>query len=177
MATHGGRRPVLAQIARETALVIVAAAITAHGLVGQERQPLVVADSVRLRTPPVISPRSGGPGTGVTVSAIHLPAITPVQIGVGAIGTGFEVLHQLMTSPEGEITHTVEVPRWVTRDRSHVFIVFDIYFRPLSMSGPFHVTDRNGLFSRAGRITSRASGCTTLLGVDGEPYALVDCNT
>jgi len=104
---------------------------------------------------------------------MHLPAITPVQIGIGAIGTGFEVLHQLMTSPEGEISHTVQVPRWVTRDRSHVFIVFDIYFRPLSMSDPFHVTDRNGLLSRAGMISRRDPECTTLLGDDDQSYALL----
>ena len=108
----------------------------------------------------------------MTVSAIHLPAITPVQIGIGAIGTGFEVLHQLMTSPEGEITDTVRVPVWVTRDRSHVFIVFDIYFRPISMSGPFHVTDRNGLFSRTGRISRRDSVCTTLVAEDHQVYSL-----
>ncbi len=155
------------------ALVIGASLAPATALHAQERQELVVSDSVRLRTPPTISPTSGGSGTEVTISAIHLPAITPVQIGIGAIGTGFEVLHQLMTNPEGEITYSVQVPRWVTRDRSHVFIVFDIYFRPLSMSGPFHVTDRNGLLTRTGRITRRDPVCTTLLADDGELYSLV----
>jgi hypothetical protein len=153
-------------------LVIAAILAPATELHAQERLELVVSDSIRLRTPPTISPTSGGSGTEVTISAIHLPAITPVQIGIGAIGAGFEVLHQLMTNPEGEITYAVQVPRWVTRDRSHVFIVFDIYFRPLSMSGPFHVTDRNGLLTRTGRITRRDSECTTLLADDGELYAL-----
>ncbi len=162
----------LAQIARLAAAVVITATATTQGLSGQERQELVVSDSVGLRTPPTISPQSGSSGTEVTVSAIHLPAITPVQIGVGAIGTGFEVLDQLMTSPEGEITHTVQVPRWATRDRSHVFIVLDIYFRPLSMSGPFHVTDRNGLVSRAGRVMTRDSQCVTMLGGDDQLYSL-----
>ena len=85
---------------------------------------------------------------------------------------GFEVLDQLMTSREGQITQTVRVPGWASRDRSHVFIVFDIYNRPLSLSGPFHVTDSNGLFTRAGQITRRDSVCTTMLADDGESYSL-----
>ncbi len=163
---------VYARMAGITAFIITPTVLTIPGVHGQERQHLIVSDSVRLRTPSTISPQSGARGTLVTVSAIHLPAITPVQIGIGAIGTGFEVLHQLMTSPEGAITDTVRVPAWVTRDRSHVFIVFDIYFRPISMSGPFHVTDRNGLFSRAGRISRRDSVCTTLVAEDDQVYSL-----
>jgi len=166
-----GRQTVADRTRLIATLIVLVLLTPTHGH-GQDRQALVVSDSVSLRTPPTISPRSGSRGTDVTVSAIHLPAITPVQIGIGAIGTGFEVLEQLMTSPEGEITHTVQVPQWVTMDRSHVFIVFDIYFRPLSMSDPFHVTDRNGLMSRSGRISRRDARCTTLLGDDDQLYAL-----
>ena len=165
-------RRVFAQATRIAALILAAVFLEGWELGAQDRRRLVISDSVRLRTPPTISPRSGSPGTQVTVSAIHLPAITPVQIGIGATGAGFEVLDQMMTSPEGQITHTVRVPGWADRDRSHVFIVFDIYFRPLSLSGPFHVTDRNGLFTRAGRITRRDSVCTTMLADDGESYSL-----
>ncbi len=172
MTTHGRREAVFAQAMAIAAFIIIPVLITSQEVRAQERQRLVVSDSVRLRTPPTISPQSGGSGTEVTVSAINLPAITPVQIGIGAIGTGFEVLHQLMTNPRGEITDTVQVPRWVTTDRSHVFIVFDIYFRPLSMSEPFHVTDRNGLFSRAGRISRQDAACTTLVADDDQLYSL-----
>ncbi len=165
-------RRVFVRATRIAALILAAVFLEGWELGAQDRGQLVISDSVRLRTPPTISLRSGPPGTQVTVSAIHLPAITPVQIGIGATGMGFEVLDQLMTSREGQITHTVRVPGWASRDRSHVFIVFDIYFRPLSLSGPFHVTDRNGLFTRAGRITRRDSVCTTMLADDGESYSL-----
>ena len=84
---------VYARMAGITAFIITPAVLTIPGVHGQERQHLIVSDSVRLRTPSTISPQSGARGTLVTVSAIHLPAITPVQIGIGAIGTGFEVLH------------------------------------------------------------------------------------
>ena len=121
-------------------------------------QPL---DPVHTRAP-VFSPRSGAPGVEVTVETRDLPALTPVYLGMGAARSSFEVLRQLVTSERGEMSAVVEVPDWATADRTHYFVLVDVYFRPLAVSAAFHVTEPDGTLSRRGRITDGAGGCPTL---------------
>ena len=121
-------------------------------------QPL---DPVHTRAP-VFSPGSGAPGTEVTVETRDLPALTPVYLGMGATRSSFEVLSQLVTSELGEMSTVVEVPDWATPDRTHYFVLVDVYFRPLAVSAAFHVTEPDGTLRRRGAIADGEGGCLTL---------------
>ena len=141
-------------------------------LSGQVRSTGELALDTVSRRIEFISPMSGPSGTVVTLETGGLPAITPVRIGIGAARAGFEEIGQLMTTETGELTTTVEVPAWAERDRTHIFIVFDFYFRPLALSAPFHVTGSDGTVLRAGRLTSEGIECPALRTDDGELYTL-----
>lgn len=119
-----------------------------------------------------VSPRSGPPGTVVTLRTTNMPGATPVRIGVGAIRFGFEEVAQTLTSNAGEIEVTVEVPSWARNDLAHFFIVFDFYFVPIALSDAFHVTDQDGIIRREGTITSEGVECPALRGEDGVLYTL-----
>ena len=121
----------------------------------------------------LIEPRSGPSGTVVRVNTQDMPVITPIRVGIGAAQAGFEAFQELMTGDEGEFDVTVTVPEWASWDRVHVFIVFDIYFRPIALSDAFHVTNEDGMVRRTGRVTHRDDGCSILRDIDGVQYALV----
>ena len=121
-------------------------------------QPL---DPVHTRAP-AFSPRSGAPGVEVTVETRDLPALTPVYLGMGATRSSFEVLSQFVTSERGEMSAVVEVPDWVTADRTHYFVLVDVYFRPLAVSAAFHVTERDGTLRRRGAIADGPGDCLIL---------------
>lgn len=121
----------------------------------------------------LIYPRSGPPGTVVRVNTEDMPVITPIRVGIGAAQAGFEAFQELMTGQEGEFDVSVEVPEWASWDRVHLFIVFDIYFRPIALSDAFHVTNDEGLVRRTGRVTHRDDGCSILRDIDGIQYALL----
>lgn len=121
----------------------------------------------------LIHPKSGPPGTVVRVNTEDMPVITPIRVGIGAAQAGFEAFQELMTGQEGEFDVSVEVPDWASWDRVHLFIVFDIYFRPIALSDAFHVTNEDGLVRRTGRVTHRDDGCSILRDIDGVQYALV----
>ena len=119
-----------------------------------------------------IFPQSGPPGTEVTLETGGLPSITPVRIGIGAARVGFEEIGQLLTTEDGELTTTVQVPEWPEWDKTHVFIVFDFYFRPLALSAPFHVTGPDGTVLREGRLTDEGVECPSFRTNDGHLYTL-----
>jgi len=119
------------------------------------------SNSVQLRAP-VFSPRSGDPGTKVTVDTSDLPALTPVYLGLGATRSSFEVLVELVTDEAGRMSSVVSVPSWATTDRAHYFVLVDVYFRPLAVSEAFHVTDQQGSVTRRGRITDESDDCVTM---------------
>jgi hypothetical protein len=118
-------------------------------------------DPVHTRAP-AFSPRSGAQGVEVTVETRDLPALTPVYLGMGATRSSFEVLSQLVTSERGEMSAVVEVPDWATADRTHYFVLVDVYFRPLAVSAAFHVTERDGTIRRRGAIAGGPGDCLTL---------------
>ena len=123
-------------------------------------------DPVHTRAP-VFSPGSGPAGTPVTVETTNLPAVTPIYLGMGATRSSFEVLAQLVTDEFGTMSTVIEVPAWATTDRTHFFVLVDVYFRPLAVSDAFHVTEPDGTLRRRGRITVDAGGCLVLQ-EDGE---------
>ena len=120
-----------------------------------------------------MSPRSGPPGTVVTLRSTNMPAVTPVRIAVGALRFGFEEVAQVMTSDRGVLSTTVEVPQWAQRDLIHRFIVFDFYFVPIALSDIFHVTDADGMVLRRGQLTNEGVECPALRGDDGVLYTLI----
>jgi hypothetical protein len=119
-----------------------------------------------------IEPRSGPPGTKVTLHTGGMPALTPLRIGMGAVRFGFEEIGQVLTNEKGEFTLTVEVPSWARRDLVHRFIVFDFYFVPIALSDIFHVTDENGMIERTGAVASVSGPCPVLRTDDHLLYAL-----
>lgn len=123
---------------------------------------------------PVFSPGSGAVGDAVTVETTNLPALTPVYLGLGATRSSFEVLARLVTDEFGTLSTVVDVPDWATADRTHFFVLVDVYFRPLAVSAAFHVTEADGTLRRRGRIADSADGCLVLEegGEGGERYAL-----
>jgi hypothetical protein len=119
-----------------------------------------------------IEPRAGPPGTQVRVASVEMPMITPIWVGIGASRLGFEAFHNLMTGMDGKFAVDVEVPQWARWDRPHTFIAFDIYFRPMALSDPFHVTNEDGLVRRTGRVREASDGCLGLRDQDDIRYAL-----
>lgn len=125
----------------------------------------------------LISPKSGPAGTVVRVNTADMPVITPIRVGIGAARVGFEAFQELLTGQEGDFDVTVEVPDWTTWERVQVFIVFDIYFRPIALSDAFHVTDERGMVRRTGRIANEGPECVTFRDIDGVQYALLGSDT
>lgn len=87
-----------------------------------------------------VSPASGPPGTLVTVSALGLPANTPVVVGAGARRSAYEVLDRARTSGGGTLLATVPVPAWAADAGQLVFVVASPERRLVVRSAPFEVT-------------------------------------
>ncbi len=130
-----------------------------------------VADSFAYRIA-TFNPQSGPPGTKVSVRWQYLPAITPVRLGVGAQRVGFEVLDEILTTPQGEFTDTIRIPTWAESNRPHMLIVLDFYFKPLAVSSGFQVTDADGNISRQGVLREGAGKCAVMEAEGGEFYFL-----
>lgn len=135
--------------------------------------PRTAADSAASRVV-LIEPRSGPPGTRVTIRPLFLPGVTPVVVSIGGTRSGFEELAQTETDPDGNLvgTHTFTVPAWAERDRNYAFMVMDIYFRPLALSEVFFVTGPDGTVVREGWVTDEGMACPTFRGDGGELYTL-----
>jgi hypothetical protein len=136
------------------------------GQSSQETAPVRVARTLD------VSPRMGPPGTTVTLKAARVPAMTPVQLALGA-AEGFEALAFALTSIDGDMEETVVVPAWPANDQPQRFLVFNVYFSALlAESAIFHVTDADGVVVRVGEIGISGTTCLTLEGDDGEHYRL-----
>jgi len=169
---HGSVRP--------AALALVFGCILAGGAADARAQSVAASDidmgSIERRIE-LIEPRSGPPGTVVRVNTEDMPVITPIRVGIGAAQAGFEAFQELMTGDEGDFDVTVAVPEWASWERVHVFIVFDIYFRPIALSDAFHVTNGEGLIRRTGRVRDGDDGCRLFRDIDGVQYALTGVGT
>ncbi|MGI9627561.1 MAG: hypothetical protein ACR2QM_12045 [Longimicrobiales bacterium] len=115
---------------------------------------------------------SGPPGTTVEIYTENLPIQARVHIGVGAIGSGFEALAEAHQDQWGEVSASVEVPDYASWEQPVVFIIFNGIFSPIGISGPFHVTNHDGLVRRRGQITDEGVGCVTMRDADSFLYAL-----
>ena len=119
-----------------------------------------------------ISPRSGPPGTPVSVSTLNLPYQARVHVGIGAVRDGFEALTEAEQGRWGEIAVRVQVPETTSWDRAIVFVAFNANFAPIGMSDPFHVTDEDGRVSRSGTLRFESGDCPMLEDEDGYMYEL-----
>lgn len=119
-----------------------------------------------------LEPRSGPPGTVVSIYTENLPPQARIHVGVGAMRAGFEALAEGTQDIWGEVSAKVQVPAYATWERPLVFIVFNGNFSPIGISDPFHVTNEDGLVRRAGRITDEGLDCVTLRDGDQYMYAL-----
>lgn len=166
------RTPAAAVLALMLAAVFLAGDREA---IGQEQRPGADPPHVgRVVRAVEQSPRIGAAGTQVTLNARGLPALTPVQIVIGATRLGFEELALAQTSIDGEMEATVVIPEWSKRGQPHRFIVFNVYFSSvLAESGIFHVTDAEGKVVREGWVGTSGSACVVLEGDDGEGYRLI----
>ncbi len=98
--------------------------------------PGVDADKARMS----IEPRSGAPGTPVTISAIGLPANTELAIGGGPPRSAYEVLARARSSGDGTLQATVQLPAWAGEMRRFVFVVASENGNLTLRSSPFTVT-------------------------------------
>lgn len=141
------------------------------GLVqAQAHRTAIPVDS--LRQIQEIRPRSGPPGSRVTVYTENLPLQGQVVLGVGAINAGFEVLGEAIQGALGEVDGTVRIPASATWDRALVLITLNGNFAPTALSDPFHVTSPDGLIHRVGQVTDEGDGCPGFRDSDGYFYSL-----
>lgn len=155
--------------------ILSAAALTfagpgVGGLLAQAHTTAVAPDSIRRIQH--LEPRSGPPGTVVSIHTENLPLQARVVLGVGAIGTGFEELGVTEQQEMGEVTASLRVPESARWDRPLVFIIFNGNFSPTGLSDPFHVTNEDGLIYREGEITDEGEGCLAMRDTDGYLYTL-----
>ncbi|MFV1985684.1 MAG: DUF5818 domain-containing protein [Gemmatimonadota bacterium] len=144
--------------------------LSAVPVLAQAHASAVAPDSIRRIQH--LEPRSGPPGTVVSIHTENLPLQARVVLGVGAIGTGFEELGVAEQQEMGEVTASLRVPMDASWDRPLVFIIFNGNFSPTGLSDPFHVTDAEGLIHREGVITDEGEGCLAMRDTDGYLYTL-----
>jgi len=144
--------------------------LSAVPMLAQAHASAVAPDSIRRIQQ--LEPRSGPPGTVVSIHTENLPLQAKVVLGVGAIGTGFEELGVAEQQEMGEVTASLRVPMDASWDRPLVFIIFNGNFSPTGLSDPFHVTDADGLIHREGVITDEGEGCLAMRDTDGYLYTL-----
>ena len=138
-------------------------------------QRRVAPDS--LRRIQSVAPRSGPPGTPVSIYTENLPIQAKVHVGVGAVGSGFEAIAEGVQGQWGEITASVRVPASASWDHPIAFIIFNGNFSPTAISDPFHVTNADGVLRRKGRITDEGQACISMRDEDGYLYSLTGAPT
>lgn len=121
--------------------------------------------------------RSGAAGALLRLHAQQLPPDRDVQVMVGALRDGFEVVQTLRTDSEGRIhgqdTVKVTVPEWVKNDRPYLVMITDLEYNPLAAADMFHPVAADGGLVRKGTIRREDPACPTLTGEGEELYFLV----
>ncbi len=128
------------------------------------------ADS--LRQVQSVVPRSGPPGTQISISSVNLQLEARVHIAVGTLFAGFETVGEAAQGVLGEISASVQIPTSATWDRPLYVIALNGVFMPIGISDPFHVTDANGMIRRVGRVTDEGWPCLTLRDENNLLYSL-----
>ena len=119
-----------------------------------------------------MEPRSGPPGTEISIYTENLPFQGRVVLGMGAVGSGFEALGEAQQQEWGEVGGTLTVPDYATWDRALVVIIFNGNFVPTGLSDPFHVTNELGLIRRTAEVTDEGEDCLMVRDADGYFYTL-----
>ena len=128
-----------------------------------------------------VTPHSGAAGTVIAVKGEKLPPGMPIQIMIGAIRSGFEVVAAAVSDDAGNLagssisapgTFPVTIPEWVQRDRSYLLILTDRQYNPLAVADVFYPTDAQGNVERTGRVTYDDGSCPTLTNDQDEVYFL-----
>jgi len=145
--------------------------LAAQPAAAQDRRTFATIDS--LRHIQSVIPRSGPPGTRVTIYTENLPPQAKVHIGVGKLDLGWEALAEAFQGTYGEVSAAVDVPEFGTWDKPMVLIVFNGIFSPIGISDPFHVTNEDGRVLRAGTVTDEGTVCPTMRSDEGYLYALI----
>ncbi|MSR35864.1 MAG: hypothetical protein EXR95_04345 [Gemmatimonadetes bacterium] len=124
-----------------------------------------------------VSPRHGVVGTELKLVPKGLPANAAVQIMMGALRDGFEVVQTASTDDGGRIrrqdTVRIVVPDWVKNDRPYLVMITDPSYNPLAAADMFHPTSADGMLQRRGTITYQDPTCPMLTAEGGEIYFLV----
>jgi hypothetical protein len=124
-----------------------------------------------------VSPRHGVVGTELKLVPKGLPANATVQIMMGALRDGFEVVQTAPTDESGRIrgqdTVRIAVPEWVKNDRPYLVMITDPSYNPLAAADMFHPTSAEGTLTRRGTITYPDPSCPMLTAEGGEIYFLV----
>lgn len=85
--------------------------------------PTTPAGQPKSRTPAIsVSPRHAAVGTDVTVRLSGFPAQSPVDLGIGRVNAGFDVIAEGMTSPEGTMGTVVTIPDFVDPEDEWVMV-------------------------------------------------------
>ncbi len=172
MSTHPyrSRRPRVATLpAVAASLMLLLGQGIAERLVAQRVEADTRGAPLRIRD---MNPNSGPNGTRLTIGVDSLGPMNALRIGIGATGSGFEEVGQVLSDMDGRISLDLTVPQWPRPDRAYLVIVFDLYFRPLAFSDPFHVTGPNGIVERQGELTATGTSCVPFSDRDGFSYKL-----
>jgi hypothetical protein len=168
-----GRRLAIPTVALTFALLAGGADLSAQRSSGHA---VVLGGEIHPGTSSVIT-RSGPSGAEIKVLARGLPASTQVQIMMGALRDGFEIVQTVATDTDGRIngrdTVSLTVPDWVKNDRAYLVMITDLQYNPLASADMFHPTAADGVVTRRGTIKVEDPRCPTLTAEGAEIYFLV----
>ncbi len=120
-------------------------------------------------------PATALPGKTFKFEPARLPANTTVQLMMGAVGEGFEVVKTVTTDKDGLVKGStafdLTVPAWIKRDRSYLVMAEDMDFKPLAPAVVFNATDPQGGLKRRGKVVV-GSRCVILFDELGARYPL-----
>lgn len=112
---------------------------------------------------PTVTPRSGPPGTEVTVRAAEMP-YGVLLVGVGVVGGGgHQMVGQGAADEDGTFELTVKVPDWAEPGTSHFFFIATADQRPRAMAPVFLVSDADGVVRVSGEVTETEGPCGATL--------------
>lgn len=126
----------------------------------------------------VVTPRSGPPGTLVTVRGEGYTANTTLDIGFGRIESEYDVVKQAETDDQGSLTTELRVPEFAEPEDRWVFVIANPQTGAKGITSPFDVTSGMPIPTE----TPVAGGFTraniTLIAVDngGDSGKLIGCN-
>ena len=123
-----------------------------------------------------VEPRFGTNGSTFKIAPHALPPNIDVQVMMGALHDGFEVVQVLHTDDRGRLagqdTVEVKVPDWVRPDRPYLVMISDMQYNPLAQADMFHPTRPDGTVIRRGTVKIDPSGCRLLVAEGGDEYIL-----